>query len=184
MNLEDWFLKGKTAQEYVDSMDHHKEDLVFIYENFDVSTKDHPFFEQLQKRNLRALILTEDWCGDAMMNIPIFLRLAEASHIHTHFLLRDENPDLMDQYLTNGTSRSIPKIIVINSKGEEICNWGPRAPELQQFIDESSASLPQKDDEEFKAKQKEMLRFVIKAYRGNQDLWNYVYEDLKKTLKY
>ncbi|KHE66864.1 thioredoxin family protein, partial [Halobacillus sp. BBL2006] len=149
MNLDEWFQKGWTAQEYVDSMEKNQENLIYIYEHFKVNPEDYPLFERLQKKNLRAIILTEDWCGDAMLNIPIFLRLAEASHIQTRFLLRDENPQLMDQYLTNGSSRSIPKIIFLNPNGQEIETWGPRAVELQQFIDHAVQNLPDQDAEDF-----------------------------------
>ncbi|UOQ46073.1 thioredoxin family protein [Halobacillus salinarum] len=183
MNLEEWFLKGIDAQSYVEAMTCHKEDLIYIYEHFHIDASDHPLFEQLQKRNLRAIIITEDWCGDAMLNIPVFLRFAEAGHIHTHFLLRDQNTELMDQYLTKD-SRSIPKMIIINTQGEEVATWGPRAPEVQEFIDQSMEGLKNKETDDYESKQKEMLTFITKAYRNNQDFWNAVYNDLKKTLQY
>ena len=60
------------------------------------------------------LVLTEAWCGDAAQNIPFMAKLAEQSPlINLKLLLRDENLDLMDQYLTNG-GRGIPKLIVLN----------------------------------------------------------------------
>ncbi|MFC7322144.1 thioredoxin family protein [Halobacillus campisalis] len=182
MELNDWFDKGITAQEYVDSMSQHQQGFVYIYEHFKVPTEDEPLLAQLREKNLRAIILTEDWCGDAMLNIPVFLRIAEISKIDTHFLLRDENLTLMDQYLTNKTSRSIPKIIIIDREGNELFNWGPRAPELQDFIESSSANLPAESDEQFKEKQNEMFQFITKAYRDNEDFRSYVYNDLKKAL--
>jgi hypothetical protein len=49
-------------------------------------------------------------------------------------LFRDENPDLIDQFLTNG-SRSIPKLICLNARtGEELGAWGPRPAELQRMV--------------------------------------------------
>ncbi|MGP4061439.1 thioredoxin family protein [Halobacillus sp. H74] len=183
MSLEEWFHKGMTAQEYVDQMEKHQKNFIYIYENFSIPTQDQPLFEQLQTKRLRAIVLTEDWCGDAMLNIPIYLRLAEASHIPTHFLLRDENLELMDQYLTNGQSRSIPKIIFIDSEGKEVGTWGPRAPEVQEFINDSMANLPERKADDHQEKQKEMLTFITKAYRDHHDFWDYVYEDLKNTLK-
>jgi len=182
MNLEDWFQKGMTAQEYVDSMDKFQKDLIYIYEHFNISTEDYPFFEKLQKKDIRAVVLTEDWCGDAMLNVPIFLRLAEAGHIETHFLRRDENLELMDKYLTNGKSRSIPIIIFIDRDGEEICSWGPRAPELQTFLDDSIGSLPEKETKDYQEKQKQMFTFITKAYRDHQNFWHYVYKDMIRTL--
>jgi len=81
------------------------------------------------------LVLTEGWCGDAAQTIPVFDKIAKHnSNIDLKFLLRDENPELMDQYLTNGKSRSIPKLIVIDENNEELFNWGPRPKVLQEMF--------------------------------------------------
>lgn len=73
------------------------------------------------------LIITEGWCGDAAQNIPIIEKIAaENSNIETRYVLRDENPELMDRYLTNN-ARSIPKLIALDAETlEELGTWGPR----------------------------------------------------------
>ena len=93
--------------------------------------------------------MTADWCGDAMLCVPILMRVAEAAGMELRFLIRDENLELMDQYLTNGKSRSIPIFIFIDADGKERAVWGPRAPEVQRLIEEMRASLPPKDDPQF-----------------------------------
>jgi hypothetical protein len=82
-------------------------------------------------RNVKAnwiwLILTEAWCGDAAQNIPPIEKIArENDRIKTLYLLRDENLELMDKYLTGG-ARAIPKLICLDAKAfEEIGAWGSR----------------------------------------------------------
>ncbi|HEX8197054.1 MAG TPA: thioredoxin family protein [Pyrinomonadaceae bacterium] len=82
-------------------------------------------------RNVKAnwiwLILTEAWCGDAAQNIPTIEKIArENDRIKTLYLLRDENLELMDKYLTGG-ARAIPKLICLNAETlEEIGTWGSR----------------------------------------------------------
>jgi hypothetical protein len=73
------------------------------------------------------LIITEGWCGDAAQNIPVIEKIAAASdNIETRYVLRDENLELMDAYLTNN-ARSIPKLIALDADTlEEIGSWGPR----------------------------------------------------------
>lgn len=73
------------------------------------------------------LVITEGWCGDAAQNIPIIEKIAaESSNIETRYVLRDENLELMDKYLTNG-ARSIPKLIALDAETlREIGTWGPR----------------------------------------------------------
>ena len=72
------------------------------------------------------LVLTEGWCGDAAQNIPVINKIAEENpNINFKLVLRDENLELMDAFLTNG-GRSIPKLIALNKENEVINTWGPR----------------------------------------------------------
>ena len=88
-------------------------------------------------RNQIWLIITEGWCGDAAQNIPVIEKIAaESDKIRTRYILRDQNLELIDQYLTNG-ARAIPKVIVLDSDTLEILNtWGSRpAPAQEIFYD-------------------------------------------------
>lgn len=80
-------------------------------------------------------VLTEAWCGDAAHSMPILYKMAASNPlIEFEWKLRDENLELMDQYLTNG-GRSIPKLIVTNRAGKELFHWGPRPEFIQkQFL--------------------------------------------------
>ncbi len=82
------------------------------------------------------LVLTEAWCGDAAHSIPIMHVLADLNPlIDLRLLLRDENPGLMDRYLTNGVSRSIPKLIGLDTATfQEHFTWGPRPAPLQEIF--------------------------------------------------
>lgn len=87
------------------------------------------------RRPLFWLILSEGWCGDAAQNLPIINKMAQATpKIELKLILRDENLDLMDQYLTNGNSRSIPKLICHDAvTREELGTWGPRPKTAQEM---------------------------------------------------
>jgi len=80
------------------------------------------------------LVLSEDWCGDAVNTVPVVARLAQlAGTLELRILARDENPDLMDAHLT-GTSRSIPVVMALDSDFVEHAWWGPRPAELQAWF--------------------------------------------------
>ena len=86
------------------------------------------------------VVLTESWCGDAAQNIPVFAKIAEANpKINLRILLRDEHPEVMDQYLTNG-SKSIPKLICLDENLNELGTWGPRPKFLQDWMYENKAN--------------------------------------------
>ena len=93
------------------------------------------------EREMIWLVITEGWCGDAAQNIPVIEKLAAENHrIETRYILRDENPELMDQFLTNG-SRSIPKLIAIDREtGEILGTWGPRPALAQEYFYEMRAA--------------------------------------------
>lgn len=81
------------------------------------------------------LVITEGWCGDAAQNVPVFHFMEKLSPCITlKLILRDENPEVMDKYLTNG-SRSIPKLICLDKETrEELFVWGPRPAACQQLM--------------------------------------------------
>ncbi|OZU88550.1 thioredoxin family protein [Virgibacillus indicus] len=183
MTLNQWFEKGMQVDTYIESMEKNKEGLLHVYDNFPLP-EDEAFHQELKNKNLRAIVLTEDWCGDAMVNMPILLRLSEASDIEVRVLLRDQNLELMDQYLTNGKSRSIPIFIFIDESGNEVAKWGPRAQKVQQFVDEASNALPDKEAADYKEKFSEMIMFMNKSFRENTDFWDEIYKSLKQTLQH
>lgn len=51
----------------------------------------------------------------------------------------------MDQYLTNGKSRSIPKIIVLDENNNVLFNWGPRPVALQELFYHMKANAMNND---------------------------------------
>src|SRR3982751_3424631 len=80
------------------------------------------------------LVLSEDWCGDAVNTVPVVAKLVALSpNLELRVLPRDENLDLMDAHLT-GTSRSIPVVILLDEEYREQAWWGPRPTALQDSV--------------------------------------------------
>jgi thioredoxin-like negative regulator of GroEL len=80
------------------------------------------------KKKYLWLVLTESWCGDAAQILPILNKMALESDqkIELKLVLRDENEDLMNHFLTN-KGKAIPKLISIDkATGAVVGNWGPR----------------------------------------------------------
>lgn len=81
--------------------------------------------EQLDSKNFKGkiLIISEGWCGDAVMIVPVIHYFFEGK-AEVKITYRDQN-DLIDSYLTNG-AKSIPIVILLDENFEEISHWGPR----------------------------------------------------------
>lgn len=93
--------------------------------------------EAMQKISAKQiwLVLTESWCGDAAQNVPVLKKMADQNPlIELRMVLRDDNDDLMQKYLTNG-GRSIPKLIAMTDDLEkELFSWGPRPKEGAELV--------------------------------------------------
>jgi thiol-disulfide isomerase/thioredoxin len=97
--------------------------------------------EEIEKRiakfneKITWLVLTESWCGDAAHLMPVMNKIAELNeNIDFKVILRDENDELMNQFLTNG-SKSIPKLIVLDDETGDVLNsYGPRPNEATKMV--------------------------------------------------
>ena len=90
----------------------------------------------------KLLVIAEDWCGDATNTVPILAKLADrVPGLELRVVMRDENSELMNRYLTNG-SRSIPIVIALNEQHQEIGHWGPRPTQLQAWVMANRGTTP------------------------------------------
>ena len=93
------------------------------------------------------IVLTETWCGDAAQNIAVLAKIAESNPaISFRLLFRDENLDVIDNYLTNG-GRAIPKLICLDQELNEIVTWGPRPAFIQNWFNEEKVKPEANMDE-------------------------------------
>lgn len=72
------------------------------------------------------LVITESWCGDSAPSLPVINKVAMHNDgIDLRIVLRNEQPALMDAFLTN-QKMSIPKLIIIDQDTSEVLGtWGP-----------------------------------------------------------
>lgn len=95
-------------------------------------------------------LIVEGWCGDCAQIVPVIARIAEASDkVELKIILRDENPEFMDAYLTNG-GKSVPKLISYNKHtGEELYQWGPRPQKIRAMVKSFKQENPEVNHDEF-----------------------------------
>ncbi|RHW32076.1 thioredoxin family protein [Lysinibacillus yapensis] len=178
---QQYFEESMTMAEYMEQMSTNlKEPSFKIYESFTVNSEDD-VFQLLREKKPHILTITEDWCGDAMLNNPVMRKIAEEANLEIRCAFRDADTELIDRYLTNG-GRAIPIYLFLNEQGEVIGKWGPRAPELQQLVVDSRAELPDKDDPTFEEKQKELYTNLQEKYVKDPQCAKWVYEDIKSVI--
>jgi hypothetical protein len=114
------FEQGMTYDEYKAQMTRNRERLEANERNLTLTDEDLAPFRALP-RPLNVLVLAEDWCGDVIANLPILGRIAaESGTLNLRLFLRDQNLDLMDQYLNRGEFRSIPVFVFFDDDFNEV----------------------------------------------------------------
>lgn len=132
---------GESFQEFLDSA----EELVQLWTStYTRATVPAEILERAEALpgSWKLLALSADWCIDAAPVLPYVVRLTEAlPSLEFRTLNRDDHLELMDAHLTNGRSRSIPVVILLDGEGVERGWWGPRPADLQAWVmsDEAQA---------------------------------------------
>ena len=120
------FEQGMTYEQYKAQMTRNRERLEANERNLQLSEEDLAPFKGLSQP-LNVLALGEDWCGDVIANLPILGRLAQdSSKLNVRIFLRDQNLDLMDQYLNQGVHRSIPVFVFFDEDFNEVGRFTER----------------------------------------------------------
>ena len=155
MDLKAYFEKALTYVQYVELLEDNRDLHELHYKKFKVS----PGEEQVIKRikPLKIIVLTEPWCGDSLAIFPVVRRIVEINdQWEMRILRRDENLELMDQFLTRN-GRAVPIFLFLDDNYSLIFRFGPR-PQAAQAIFEMHR-------EEFKSGKIEKTE-VIKKIRN------------------
>lgn len=108
---------------------------------------DVAFFRGLPQP-VNVLVLAEDWCGDVIANLPVLGRLAqESGKLNVRIFLRDQNLDIMDQYLKDGQFRSIPVFVLFDADFRELGYWIERPAKMTALVQEVRAKQFASDPE-------------------------------------
>ena len=135
------FAQGMTFQQYLDQMTTNKDKFLETMAATHVTPQDRAVFAD-RREKLNVLVLTEDWCGDALTNFPVLARMVEgAPNVEMRVFLRDQNPDLMDQYLNRGLFRSIPVFVFFDADMKEVARFVERPPKITEYMDQKQLDL-------------------------------------------
>lgn len=114
------FEQGLTVEQYIAQMTQNREQFESNLAQATLRPEDIAFFERLPQP-INVLVLTEDWCGDALANVPVLAALAKRTgKLHLRLFLRDQHLDLADQYLKEGKYRSIPVFVFFDQQMREL----------------------------------------------------------------
>ncbi|HEY7602418.1 MAG TPA: thioredoxin family protein [Methylomirabilota bacterium] len=141
MVTKERFAQGMTFQQYLDQMTTNKDKFLEQLGAVHVAPEDRAVMTG-RRGKLNVLVLTEDWCGDALTNFPVLARMVEgASNVEMRVFLRDQNSDLMDQYLNRGIFRSIPVFVFFDERMNELARFIERPPKITEYMEQKQLEL-------------------------------------------
>lgn len=120
------FAQGMSYDAYKAQMTRNRDRFDANEQAVELRSDDIAYFADLDGP-LHVLVLAEDWCGDVIANLPVLGRLAaESGTFDIRVFLRDQNLDLIDQYLKDGQYRSIPVFVFFDAAFRELGHWSER----------------------------------------------------------
>lgn len=109
------------------------------YNDSPLSGEDISFFKKaaaLPNGPVKILALAEAWCGDVYRELPTVARIAEATGMDLRIFLRDQNPDIMDEFLSNeGKARAIPVFVFYTKETRYIAHFTERSAGAHRELD-------------------------------------------------
>jgi len=141
------FNQGMTYDAYKAQMTRNRDRLEANEKAFTPKPEDLQAFQRLD-RPLNLVVLAEDWCGDVIANLPLLGRLAEDSgKLNLRVFLRDQNADIMDQYLNRGQYRSIPVFAFFDESFNEVGRFIERPDSVTELRAQKRAEIYAKSPE-------------------------------------
>jgi hypothetical protein len=135
MLTKERFAQGMTVQQYLDQMGTNKDTFMKFMGEIKINPEDQAALARMGKK-LKVMVITEDWCGDALYNVPVLFKLVEGNpDVEVRVFLRDKNPDLMDQYLNKGQFRSIPVFAFLDEGMHEVARLLERPQKMTEEIE-------------------------------------------------
>ncbi|MGD0438828.1 MAG: thioredoxin family protein, partial [Bryobacteraceae bacterium] len=128
----------------------------------------------------KILALGEAWCGDVYRELPTVVHIAEAAGMSLRVFLRDENPDIMDEFLSNnGKARAIPVFVFYTADMQYVTHFTERSAtahaELAAVMDDVKTQLNLPKEATFatvpEAERQAFLREVIARIQPRSESW-------------
>lgn len=176
--------KGISPEQFIAGMTKNQDKFISWKEQFVwPSDDDQEFFESLNNRDdLRCLIIMADWCGDAVRNIPVVFNVLENSGIPIDVLIMEEHLDTMDQFLTFG-GRSIPIVIIADTGGVVLGQWGPRPTHIQEVMAEFKATNPDPEAADYAERMGVVRAEIMRRYGEGTGYQATIVSELRELLE-
>ena len=161
------FATGMSYADYVASIERNQKRFEENYAGTEIPAEDIAAFKELMAKPngpAKVLVIGEDWCPDVFRGMPVFQKLAEATGLEIKIMKRDENKDVIAEFLNGGEFESIPVAVFYTKDHEYLYHFIERPQKAQEQMKELAPMYarlrkPDMTDEEKAAARQEYIDF-------------------------
>lgn len=178
--------QGSSIQEYVNQMKIYQKQMQQRLINIYITSAEFERFKNIEERT-KILVLTEEWCKDSLMNLPIIAKISEASpNIELRIFDRVKFPALTE-YFRNEGFINIPICCLMHDDFDPIGVWLERPKRAYRMLENWRLDNPEveeiKQDSSISDEEKEVK---LKPYMDQllDEMWNWYDTELQsETVK-
>ncbi|MBI5284451.1 MAG: thioredoxin family protein [Chloroflexi bacterium] len=123
------YSQGLTYAAYLQAIERNQKRFEENYDATTVSAEDTAALKELMAKRggpAKIMVIGEDWCPDVFRGLPVFQRMAEATGMELRVFMRDQNKDLIEEFLKGGEHESIPVAVFYTKDLDYICHFTER----------------------------------------------------------
>jgi hypothetical protein len=121
--------QGINWQQWMGQIDRNEEKFQFNYDDHKLDSADVDAIKAAAAKlgGVTCLALGEAWCPDVVRGMPVIAKLSEAAGLDLKIFFRDQNVDIMNEFLYKGEFQSIPTLVFFDKDQKQLGVWHERA---------------------------------------------------------
>ena len=121
----DRFASGLSSfGDWMDAIEVRSEEFQRHYDEYEPDADDIAAVASLvESHGVKALVLGEDWCPDVWRGLPVMAKIAERAGMEVRIFFRDQNKDIMSEFLKDGEFESIPTLVFYDGDHNYLGHW-------------------------------------------------------------
>ena len=136
--------QGICLDEYVNQMEVYQKQMLQRINNLYITSAEFDRFKNI-KEPIKILVITEEWCKDSLMNLPIIAKISEASpNIELRIFDRAKFPELWKYFQDQGFV-NIPICWMMNEDFSRVGVWVERPKKAYKMLEGWKRENPEVD---------------------------------------
>ncbi len=142
--------QGISWKQWMEQIDRNEEKFQFNYDDHKLDTADVEAIKAAAAKagGVTCMAIGEAWCPDVVRGLPVAAKLSEAAGLNLKIFFRDQNVDIMNEFLYKGEFQSIPTLVFYDKDQNVLGVWHERAQKARDEMPQMSEIRTKMQDQE------------------------------------